>query len=147
MSLRPGSWASRNALGCCRLSQRAEFWRRVTQLILTTSTKMSFFRLATRSLSRSALVSSRIPSHYIPRARYSASAGPSRETIQARILDVLKGFEKVNQAKVCHSPILLHSISNSHSLFLQLSPSASFGTDLGLDSLDAVEVMMAVEEV
>ena len=29
----------------------------------------------------------------------------------------------------------------------QLKPSASFAADLGLDSLDAVEVVMAVEEV
>jgi len=39
---------------------------------------------------------------------------------------VLKGFEKVDPAK--------------------LSTSSSFTNDLGLDSLDAVEVVMAVEE-
>ncbi|KAF9452691.1 hypothetical protein P691DRAFT_783621 [Macrolepiota fuliginosa MF-IS2] len=87
---------------------------------------MSFFRLATRSLSRSTLASTRVPSRHIPIARYSASAGLSRETIRARVFDVLKGFEKVNQSK--------------------LAPTASFANDLGLDSLDAVEVMMAVEE-
>lgn len=32
-------------------------------------------------------------------------------------------------------------------MFLQLKVSASFTDDLGLDSLDAVEVVMAVEEV
>lgn len=32
-------------------------------------------------------------------------------------------------------------------LFLQLTPAARFKEDLGLDSLDAVEVVMAVEEV
>jgi acyl carrier protein len=31
-------------------------------------------------------------------------------------------------------------------LFLQLTPTSSFTTDLGLDSLDAVEVVMAIEE-
>lgn len=30
---------------------------------------------------------------------------------------------------------------------VQLTPTASFSKDLGLDSLDAVEVVMAVEEV
>ncbi|KAF5356014.1 hypothetical protein D9756_003836 [Leucocoprinus leucothites] len=87
---------------------------------------MSFFRLATRSLSRSTFASSRIPSRYVPRARYSASAGLQQNDIQARVFDVLKGFEKVNQSK--------------------LARSASFANDLGLDSLDAVEVVMAIEE-
>ncbi|KXN89947.1 Acyl carrier protein 2, mitochondrial [Leucoagaricus sp. SymC.cos] len=87
---------------------------------------MSFFRLATRSLSRSTFASTRLPSHYLPRARYSAAAGLEKSDIQRRVLDVLKGFEKVNQSK--------------------LSPTASFSDDLGLDSLDAVEVVMAVEE-
>jgi acyl carrier protein len=32
------------------------------------------------------------------------------------------------------------------SLQLQLSPTAAFTSDLGLDSLDAVEVVMAIEE-
>lgn len=31
-------------------------------------------------------------------------------------------------------------------LFTQISTSAAFTTDLGLDSLDAVEVVMAIEE-
>lgn len=30
---------------------------------------------------------------------------------------------------------------------MQLNPTATFAEDLGLDSLDAVEVVMAVEEV
>ncbi|XP_006454408.1 ACP acyl carrier protein/NADH-ubiquinone oxidoreductase NDUFAB1/SDAP subunit [Agaricus bisporus var. bisporus H97] len=87
---------------------------------------MSFFRLATRSLPRATFTPSRFPSLYAPRARYSAAAGLSRDSIQSRVLDVLKGFEKVDQAK--------------------LSPTSSFSDDLGLDSLDAVEVVMAVEE-
>lgn len=33
-----------------------------------------------------------------------------------------------------------------HVLSVQLSPTSSFSSDLGLDSLDAVEVVMAVEE-
>ena len=42
------------------------------------------------------------------------------------MLSVIKGFEKVDQAKV--------------------TPTAHFSNDLGLDSLDAVEVCMALEE-
>ncbi|KAK7463668.1 mitochondrial acyl carrier protein [Stygiomarasmius scandens] len=89
---------------------------------------MSLFRVAARTsfLSRQAFRVSR-PTTQLPlRAAYSAAAGLNKEDIQTRVLDVLKGFEKVDQSK--------------------LTPSASFSKDLGLDSLDAVEVVMAVEE-
>ncbi|RUS23137.1 acyl carrier protein-like protein [Endogone sp. FLAS-F59071] len=57
---------------------------------------------------------------------YSASAGLSRSDIESRVLDILKGFDKVEPSKV--------------------SLEAHFSNDLGLDSLDAVEVVMAIEE-
>ncbi|KZV99069.1 acyl carrier protein [Exidia glandulosa HHB12029] len=59
-------------------------------------------------------------------APYSAAAGLNASQIESRVLDVLKSFEKVDPGK--------------------LSTSASFSNDLGLDSLDAVEVVMAIEE-
>ncbi|KAL5494897.1 hypothetical protein ACEPAI_359 [Sanghuangporus weigelae] len=62
----------------------------------------------------------------LQRAWYSESAGLSKPDIQARIFDVVKSFEKVDPSKV--------------------SETAAFAEDLGLDSLDAVEVVMAVEE-
>jgi len=43
-----------------------------------------------------------------------------------RVVSVVKNFNKVDPAKV--------------------GPNASFGADLGLDSLDTVEVVMAMEE-
>lgn len=46
--------------------------------------------------------------------------------VEERVLEVLKGFEKVDVGK--------------------LGPAAHFKNDLGLDSLDTVEVVMAVEE-
>ncbi|WFD20404.1 mitochondrial acyl carrier protein [Malassezia caprae] len=57
---------------------------------------------------------------------YASAGGPSLEEIKARINEVLKSFEKVDAAK--------------------LTPTASFMNDLGLDSLDSVEVVMAIEE-
>ncbi|KAK4055669.1 mitochondrial acyl carrier protein [Microbotryomycetes sp. JL201] len=57
---------------------------------------------------------------------YSAAAGLDKTAIQSRIFEVLQSFEKVDSTKV--------------------SPTASFTNDLGLDSLDAVEVVMAIEE-
>ncbi|CAO3691983.1 unnamed protein product [Rhizopus stolonifer] len=49
-----------------------------------------------------------------------------RETVETRILDVVKGFEKVDPNAV--------------------SAQSNFIKDLGLDSLDTVEVVMAIEE-
>lgn len=57
---------------------------------------------------------------------YASGGGLSNDEIKTRIEDVLKSFEKVDPALV--------------------KPSASFTGDLGLDSLDAVEVVMAIEE-
>ena len=49
-----------------------------------------------------------------------------KKEVADRVVQVLKGFEKVDPAKV--------------------TPAAHFTNDLGLDSLDAVEVCMALEE-
>jgi len=89
---------------------------------------MSFLRVAARAsaLPRFVWTTPRVQHQLVQRAAFSAAAGLSRDIIQARVIDVLKGFEKVDPAK--------------------LSPTASFSNDLGLDSLDAVEVVMAVEE-
>ncbi|KAF8514487.1 hypothetical protein JB92DRAFT_2789456 [Gautieria morchelliformis] len=69
------------------------------------------------------------PAPLLPRPQrvaFSAAAGLSKEDVKARITDVLKSFEKVTPDKV--------------------QESSSFTEDLGLDSLDTVEVLMAVEE-
>lgn len=61
---------------------------------------MSFIRQAVRvALPRRALVIPR-QNQFIFRG-YSAAGGLSKEAIQTRVLDVLKGFEKVDQSKVC----------------------------------------------
>ncbi|KAI8146401.1 mitochondrial type II fatty acid synthase component [Fennellomyces sp. T-0311] len=54
------------------------------------------------------------------------TTGLTRENVETRVLDIVKGFDKVDSTKV--------------------SPTANFINDLGLDSLDAVEVVMAIEE-
>ncbi|KAF2760004.1 acyl carrier protein [Pseudovirgaria hyperparasitica] len=58
---------------------------------------------------------------------YSAHSGLSQDEIQGRILDLLKNFDKVKDAS-------------------KLAPNSHFSNDLGLDSLDTVEVVMAIEE-
>ncbi|TRM66188.1 acyl carrier protein-like protein [Schizophyllum amplum] len=98
---------------------------------------MSFARAAFRSAAAAAARRPWTPAA-LPRARpmpafpafriapYSSGGSLSKETIQSRVFDVLKSSEKVDPAK--------------------LTPTASFSKDLGLDSLDAVEVVMSIEE-
>ena len=63
---------------------------------------MSFIRLATRAAfsPRYHWAAPRLRNHLVPRAGFSAPAGLSRDVIQSRVLEVLKGFEKVDPAKV-----------------------------------------------
>ncbi|KAH7129415.1 acyl carrier protein-like protein [Dactylonectria estremocensis] len=58
---------------------------------------------------------------------YSAGGALSKDEVEGRIVSLLQGFDKVND------------ISN-------IKGSAHFANDLGLDSLDTVEVVMAIEE-
>ncbi|MCJ1399297.1 Acyl carrier protein, mitochondrial [Xylographa trunciseda] len=58
---------------------------------------------------------------------YSAPAGLSKGEVEGRIMDLLKNFDKVSDAS-------------------KLSTTSHFSNDLGLDSLDTVEVVMAIEE-
>ncbi|ORX53515.1 putative acyl carrier protein [Hesseltinella vesiculosa] len=58
--------------------------------------------------------------------RFYSAGALAQSDVESRILDILKGFDKVDQAKI--------------------SLEANFANDLGLDSLDTVEVIMAIEE-
>ncbi|CAO0791943.1 acyl carrier protein-like protein [Mucor lusitanicus] len=58
--------------------------------------------------------------------RFYSSGGLSQSDIEVRVLDILRGFDKVDANKIA---------LESH-----------FVKDLGLDSLDTVEVVMAIEE-
>jgi NADH dehydrogenase (ubiquinone) 1 alpha/beta subcomplex 1, acyl-carrier protein len=67
---------------------------------------MSFLRVAARTaLPRLAVAPVRVQPRLfaLQRAQYATGAGLSKETIQTRVLEVLKGFEKVDQAKVRYS--------------------------------------------
>ncbi|XXH01057.1 hypothetical protein Hte_007408 [Hypoxylon texense] len=58
---------------------------------------------------------------------YSAASGLKKEEVEGRIMGILQGFDKVNDPS-------------------NIKPTAHFSNDLGLDSLDTVEVVMAIEE-
>ncbi|KAI2634432.1 acyl carrier protein-like protein [Xylaria nigripes] len=64
----------------------------------------------------------------IPAVRmYSAAVGLKREEVEDRIMGILRDFDKVNDPS-------------------NITTSAQFANNLGLDSLDIVEVVMAIEE-
>ncbi|KAJ6443581.1 acyl carrier protein [Purpureocillium lavendulum] len=63
----------------------------------------------------------------VPVRMYGAAAGLNKEQVEGRIMSLLQGFDKVNDAN-------------------NIKPTAHFANDLGLDSLDTVEVVMAIEE-
>lgn len=55
------------------------------------------------------------------------AANISKSDIESRVLNIVKAFDKVKDPS-------------------KISVTSSFGDDLGLDSLDTVEVVMAIEE-
>ncbi|KAI1300616.1 acyl carrier protein-like protein [Xylaria venustula] len=64
----------------------------------------------------------------IPAVRmYSAASSLKKEEVEGRIIAILNGFDKVNDPS-------------------NIKPTAHFSNDLALDSLDTVEVVMAIEE-
>lgn len=58
---------------------------------------------------------------------YAASSGLSKQEVEDRIKALLQGFDKVQDPT-------------------KITSTAHFANDLGLDSLDTVEVVMAIEE-
>ncbi|KAI0970680.1 acyl carrier protein-like protein [Xylaria arbuscula] len=75
---------------------------------------------------RSAAPASRIPASAAVRM-YSAASALKKEEVEGRIIAILNGFDKVNDPS-------------------NIKPTAHFSNDLALDSLDTVEVVMAIEE-
>ncbi|KAI0016338.1 acyl carrier protein [Xylariomycetidae sp. FL0641] len=93
-------------------------------------TAVSASRFAARPVARSAPVVVARAAAFAPAPRiatvsavrmYSASSGLQKSEVEQRIMGILAGFDKV-------------------------TPTAHFSNDLGLDSLDTVEVVMAIEE-
>ncbi|OAA36410.1 Acyl carrier protein-like protein [Metarhizium rileyi] len=68
----------------------------------------------------------RMALHPVTIRMYSASS-LKKDEVEGRIMSLLQGFDKVNDTT-------------------NIKPVAHFANDLGLDSLDTVEVVMAIEE-
>ncbi|KAH8844134.1 Acyl carrier protein, mitochondrial [Pyricularia oryzae] len=75
------------------------------------------------------------PTAWVPRTAapwtavrcYAAAGGLDKPQVEGRIISLLQKFDKVNDPS-------------------KIQPSSHFANDLGLDSLDTVEVVMAIEE-
>lgn len=91
---------------------------------------------------------------------YSAAAGLGKQEVEGRIVDLLKNFDKVRAGIEMLESSLMLGRSRIQQRYtwetaplgfgidcLQLTPTSHFSNDLGLDSLDTVEVVMAIEEV
>lgn len=100
-----------------------------TKLLFAPSSQpktMSALRFVARAatFSRATLMHARAQPKLVfpPRAAFSAAAGLSKDDVQTRVLEVLKGFEKVNPTKVRYSkqPCL---------------PSADWGREIARDVL------------
>ena len=63
-----------------------------------------------------------------------------------RVLNVVKNFAKVDPAKARRTPGLCCLACNPKPRLAQVKPTSAFQSELGLDSLDTVEVVMAFEE-
>ncbi|KAL7620067.1 mitochondrial acyl carrier protein [Parahypoxylon ruwenzoriense] len=72
---------------------------------------------------------------------YSAGDGLKKEDVENRIMGILQTFDKVNDpSKVRLNSAILDSVTP------EIKTDSHFSNDLGLDSLDTVEVVMAIEE-
>ncbi|OBT48031.1 NADH dehydrogenase 1 alpha/beta subcomplex 1 [Pseudogymnoascus sp. WSF 3629] len=80
---------------------------------------------------------------------YSAAAGLAKPEVEGRIVDLLKNFDKVSAPELGVLPVKLLFVANQFFKVTdpsKLTPTSHFNNDLGLDSLDTVEVVMAIEE-
>ncbi|CAI6092530.1 hypothetical protein V2G26_005628 [Clonostachys chloroleuca] len=103
-----------------------------TALLRSAPRAASAVRPARRTLAniakpiRSVAMAPRVQSFQAVRM-YSAGGSLNKEEVEGRIFSLLQGFDKVNDTA-------------------NIKPTAHFANDLGLDSLDTVEVVMAIEE-
>ncbi|CAG9973326.1 unnamed protein product [Clonostachys byssicola] len=103
-----------------------------TALLRSAPRAASAVRPARRTLAniakpiRSVAMAPRVQSFQAVRM-YSAGGSLNKEEVEGRIFSLLQGFDKVNDTA-------------------NIKSTAHFANDLGLDSLDTVEVVMAIEE-
>ncbi|WAQ96423.1 ACPM-like protein [Mya arenaria] len=97
--------------------------------------------------------------------RFYSSDEKSPDAIAARVMDVIRKYDKINAEKIpsfqsarqyaMHIPLSISNVTERVLLVLRLydkvdpeklSETSNFMNDLGLDSLDHVEVIMAMED-
>ncbi|QLG71649.1 hypothetical protein HG535_0B06950 [Zygotorulaspora mrakii] len=88
----------------------------------TVTPVVSTFRTASSSLA-----GRRICTRFVTPVRLYSSESVDKNEITTRVIDVIKAFDKTAASK-------------------EVSPQTAFHKDLGLDSLDTVELLVAIEE-
>jgi len=79
--------------------------------------------------------------------RHYGGGAVDAHDVEERVMRVLNSFSKIDQSKVPFFHFFLLSFSNASPLEpSQLSKDSHFIKDLGLNSLDAVEIVMVLEE-
>ena len=98
---------------------------------LRITSRIAATRVTPRSLPVASILRSTPVAFLHSSRRTFADAAPTsslqQNEVQERVLNVVKGFEKIKDAS-------------------KVTATSTFGGDLGLDSLDAVEVVMAFED-
>ncbi|CAM1503598.1 Fc.00g011890.m01.CDS01 [Cosmosporella sp. VM-42] len=110
-----------------------------TAILRSASAARAALRPATMIAARRTVVAPRVAS-MVPRVQsvmavrmYSAGGALNKEEVEGRIMSLLQGFDKLTAKSQ------VNDVTN-------IKPVAHFANDLGLDSLDTVEVVMAIEE-
>lgn len=79
-------------------------------------------------------------------AFFSAGAAPSREDVERRVLHILTSFDGIDASKVRAPWPAGGRPAVGSRRARQVKLTAHFHKDLGMDSLDAVDVILAVED-
>lgn len=85
---------------------------------------------------------------------FTSSADGSQDQILNRVIELVKKYDKTNASKVkktaavslCVASVVFSEDVCKHGLVIQVTEKADFNKDLSLDSLDRVELVMAIEE-
>jgi NADH dehydrogenase (ubiquinone) 1 alpha/beta subcomplex 1 len=107
-----------------QVNGQGSFQRYLYWIELTTMLRLNLSILARRAVVARPAVAPRMAGWM---RSYANASGLSKSEVESRIINVFRAFDKIEDPS-------------------KITSNAKFSTDLGLDSLDTVEVIVAVEE-
>ncbi|TPX77989.1 hypothetical protein CcCBS67573_g00777 [Chytriomyces confervae] len=121
--------------------------RLLATLVRSQPRAFSLWTRSTRASTPTLSLAPKVSIAQIAFRQYSAAPAPlSIEVVQERVLNVLKDFDKVDASKIVISVTDGFAIELFRRSGEDLGLDSHFITDLGLDSLDQVEITIAIEE-